>query len=94
MTRSDLIEKIAFEKDISKIVAECIVTEVFKSMTDALIAGNRIEIRGFGSFDNRDYDGRTGRNPKSGNEVNVPARKRPFFKVGKALQEQIMGSGL
>ena len=93
MTRSDLIELLAVKKDINMVTAEAIVTEAFKSMADTLIAGNRIEIRGFGSFEVRCYNGHTGKNPQSGEKVNVPAKKRPFFKVGKELKERIMKSG-
>ncbi|ABK99500.1 HU family DNA-binding protein [Pelobacter propionicus] len=90
MTRSELVEQLSVRKDISIGTAEKIVQEIFGSMTDTLIAGDRIEIRGFGSFENRDYDERTGRNPKSGIEVSVAAKKRPFFKVGKDLKERIL----
>lgn len=90
MTRSELVEKFAIEKNITIHAAEKIVMEIFGSMADTLIAGDRIEIRGFGSFENRDYDERIGRNPKSGIEVSVAAKKRPFFKVGKELKERIL----
>lgn len=90
MTKSDLIEKLAIEKEISKPVAEAIIQEIFASMTDTLIAGNRIEIRGFGSFEIREYEGYSGRNPKTGLEVTVVPKKSPFFKVGKDLKERIM----
>jgi integration host factor subunit beta len=93
MTKSDLIEKFAIQKNISNSVAEAIVSEIFNCMADTLIAGNRIEIRGFGSFENRDYEGYTGRNPKSGLEVTVAPKKNPFFKVGKELKELIQNSG-
>jgi integration host factor subunit beta len=90
MTRSELIEKLAFEKNLTYAVAEQVITELFKGMADILISGDRIEIRGFGSFENRDYGGRTGRNPKTGVDVIVVAKKRPFFKAGKDLKERIM----
>lgn len=93
MTRSDLIDKLAIEKDISIAVAEAIVLEVFGSMTDTLVAGDRIEIRGFGSFELRQYAGHTGRNPKTGLEVTVKPKKLPFFKVGKDLKERIQNGG-
>lgn len=93
MTRSDLIEKLAVEKNISITVAEKVITEIFKSMADALISGGRVEIRGFGSFEVREYDGRTARNPKSGEKIKVAAKKRPFFKTGKDLKERILNSG-
>ena len=89
MTRSDLIEKLAIEKNISNTVAESIVLEIFGSMTDTLIAGNRIEIRGFGSFEIREYDGYTARNPKTGEQIEVKPKKLPFFKTGKDLKERI-----
>jgi len=58
-------------------------------MTDTLIAGNRIEIRGFGSFEIREYDGYTARNPKTGEQIEVKPKKLPFFKTGKDLKERI-----
>ena len=89
MTRSDLVERLAVEKNISNAVAERIVTEVFKSMTETLVSGNRIEIRGFGSFEVREYDGYTARNPKTGVKLEVRPKKSPFFKTGKDLKERI-----
>jgi len=94
MTRSDLIEKLAIEKNISNAVAEKIVTEIFKSMADVLISGGRVEIRGFGSFEVREYDGYTARNPKTGVQIEVKSKKSPFFKTGKDLKDRIMnGNG-
>lgn len=93
MNRSDLIDKLAERKEMPVKVAEAIVHEVFGSMTDTLISGNRIEIRGFGSFEIREYAGHTGRNPKTGIEVTVKPKKLPFFKVGKELKERILNSG-
>jgi integration host factor subunit beta len=90
MTRSDLIDKLAVEKNISIVVAERIITEIFKSMTETLVSGNRIEIRGFGSFEIRDYDGRTGRNPRTGVQLEVKPKKLPFFKTGKELKERLL----
>lgn len=89
MTRSDLIEKLAIEKNISNTVAESIVLEIFGSMTDTLVSGNRIEIRGFGSFEIREYEGYTARNPKTGEQIEVKPKKLPFFKTGKDLKERI-----
>jgi len=89
MTRSDLIDRLATEKNISNTVAETIVTEIFKGMSDTLVAGNRIEIRGFGSFENREYEGYIGRNPKTGAKTDVGPNKLPFFKVGKELKEGV-----
>ena len=93
MTKSDLIERLAFGNSLSITTAEAIIHEVFGSMADTLIAGNRIEIRGFGSFEIREYGGHTGRNPKTGLEVVVKPKRLPFFKVGKGLRERILQSG-
>jgi len=93
MTRSDLIEKLAIEKNISNAIAERIVFEIFKSMADALISGGRVEIRGFGSFEVREYGAYTARNPKTGIKLEVGPKKLPFFKVGKDLKERIMSRG-
>jgi integration host factor subunit beta len=90
MTKSELIDNLAIEKNISNTVAEKIVTEIFKSMSDTLISGNRIEVRGFGSFEIREYNGYTARNPKTGVEIEARPKKLPFFKTGKDLKERIM----
>lgn len=92
MTRSDLYEKLAIEKNINITVAEKIILEIFKSMTVTLISGGRVEIRGFGSFEVRKYDGYTARNPKTGVTIEVMPKKLPFFKTGKDLKERILES--
>jgi len=89
MTRSDLIEKLAELRNINYSVAEAVVLEIFGSMTETLVSGNRIEIRGFGSFEIREYDGYTARNPKTGEQIEVKPKKLPFFKTGKDLKERI-----
>lgn len=93
MTRSDLIELLAERKSISIATAEAIIHEIFRSMSDTLVAGNGIEIRGFGSFEIRNYEGHAGRNPMSGETIMVKPKKLPFFKVGKELKERISGGG-
>lgn len=93
MTKSELVGQLASEKNISYLVAEKIVTEIFKSMTNTLVSGGRIEIRGFGSFEVREYDGYTARNPKTGTQLEVKPKKAPFFKAGKDLKERILASG-
>jgi integration host factor subunit beta len=93
MIRSELIDRLALEKNITYAVAEKIVIEIFNSMADTLISGNRIEIRGFGSFEVREYDGYTARNPKTGVPFKANPKKAPFFKVGKDLKERIMDGG-
>ena len=90
MTRVDLVEKLSIEKNISKTIADKIITKIFKSMTDTLVSVNRIEIRGFGSFEIRKYDGYTARNPRTGVQIEVKPKKLPFFKTGKDLRERIM----
>ena len=90
MNKSDLIEKLAKQKNISIAVAEKIIIEILDGMTENLIAGDRIEIRGFGSFEIREYGGYTGRNPKTGIQTEVKPKKSPFFKTGKELKERIL----
>lgn len=90
MTKSELVEALAAHKNLSLVVADSIVSEIFGSMTKTLASDGRIEIRGFGSFENREYEGGTRRNPKTGTEVTVEPKKRPFFKVGKDLKDRIM----
>jgi integration host factor subunit beta len=89
MTRSELIDKLAIEKNISNSVAEKIITEIFKSMIDTLVSGKGVEIRGFGSFTVREYDGYTAHNPKTGAQIEAKPKKAPFFKVGKDLKKRL-----
>ena len=91
MNKSELIELLAIKKDISNKRAEEVVNLVFSSMTEALAAGDRIEIRGLGSFVIKDYESYTGRNPKTGQPITVKPKKLPFFKVGKELKERVLG---
>ncbi len=89
MTKADLVEKLAEKINLTKKQTEVIVNTVFQSITDALNQGNKVELRGFGSFRVRHRNSREGRNPKSGQKVTVPAKKVPFFKAGKELREMI-----
>ena len=89
MLKSDLIEQVAKELNINRDLAQLAINAVFDTMSEALARGEGIEIRGFGSFVVRDYKGREGRNPKTGAMVNVPPRKKPFFKVGKELKNRV-----
>jgi len=94
MTKSGLIEKVAeLTPHISKKDTEVVVNTIFDSMTEALRRGERIEIRGFGSFQVKVREAREGRNPKTGEEVHIPAKRTPFFKVGKDLKEMVDASG-
>ncbi len=89
MNKSELVEKLAERAKITKKRAEQVVNLVFEQMTDALRRGDRIEIRGFGSFTSKNYDAYTGRNPRTGETIHVPAKRLPFFKVGKELKERV-----
>lgn len=89
MNKSELIEELSLKKNIPYKKAEDIVNTVFDSMADAMIEGDRIEIRGFGSFVVNDYKSYTGRNPKTGQSITVKPKKLPFFKVGKELKERV-----
>jgi len=89
MNKSDLIKSLAAEYSLPLRKAEEIVAKVFDTMYDALKYGDRIEIRGFGSFTVKKYDGYTGRNPKTGAQIHVEAKRLPFFKAGKNLLEQL-----
>lgn len=89
MTKADLINIIAEKSNLQHKQSEIVVNLVFEMMSDALKKGDRIEIRGFGSFVNRDYGSYQGRNPKTGEVVQVPPKRVPFFKVGKELKEMV-----
>ena len=90
MTKSDLIERIAERNEhISKKDIEVVVNTIFNSMRDALVEGDRIEIRGLGSFSVKTREARDGRNPKTGESVALPIRRVPYFKVGKELRERV-----
>lgn len=89
MNKSELVEKLAERAKITKKRAEQVVNLVFDQMSQALKRGERIEIRGFGSFTSKSYDAYTGRNPRTGETIHVPAKRLPFFKVGKELKERV-----
>lgn len=90
MTKSELIEKIVqAHGELNMKVSEMLVNTVFDSIEDALRTGDKVEIRGFGSFTIRERTGREARNPKSGEIVSIPAKKIPFFKTGKELKERV-----
>ena len=89
MTKSELIAALAERTDLSKKRAEDVVNCVFKTMTNSLVDGDRIEIRGFGSFSIKHYGPYRGRNPKTGDEVDVRAKRSIHFKVGKELKDKV-----
>ena len=87
MTKSDLVEKLSESlTNLTKKECEVIVDTVFLNMKDALHRGEKIEIRGFGSFTVRTRRAKEGRNPKTGEKVDVPPKKIPYFKMGKELK--------
>jgi len=92
MTKSELIDAMAARANLTKARAELVVNCIFDAMTEALEKGEGIEIRGFGSFTVRPYKAYSGRNPRTGATVPVPAKRLPFFKVGKELKELVNGS--
>jgi integration host factor subunit beta len=93
MNKSELIDKIVDKSNLPRKRGEQVVNLIFQLMTDALGDGDRIEIRGFGSFVAKRYRARMGRNPRTGETIPVPEKRLPFFKVGKELRERVDQSG-
>ncbi|MDP2681239.1 MAG: integration host factor subunit beta [Deltaproteobacteria bacterium] len=90
MIKSGLVEKVAERvKNFTKRDVEIVVDEIFDSMTASLAKGDKIEIRGFGSFKVKGHKARKGRNPKTGETIDILAKKTPFFKVGKELKKRV-----
>ncbi len=89
MTKADLVERVAQEADMTKKDAEQLVEIIFESIVTTLNKGEKIELRGFGSFRVRHRDARKGRNPKTGASVDIPAKRVAYFKPGKELKEVI-----
>jgi integration host factor subunit beta len=87
MTKAELVDEVARKTALPKKQAEIIVNTVFESIVDSLKSGEKIELRGFGSFRIRQRDSRVGRNPKTGQKVDVPSKRIPYFKPGKELRE-------
>jgi integration host factor subunit beta len=89
MTKADLIEDVSQAVEVSRKDSEIIVETIFESIVKSLRSGDKIEIRGFGSFRTRPRKARIGRNPKTGERVDVPAKKIPFFKPSKELKDVV-----
>ncbi len=89
MTKAELVEQVSERLDLTKKQTEVIVNILFNSITEALSQGDKVELRGFGSFRTRHRNPREGRNPKTGAAVHIPAKKVPFFKAGKELREMV-----
>ena len=91
MTKSDLISALSTKENLTHNKASEIINLIFSGFKDTLKKGERIELRGFGSFTVRKYKAYSGRNPKTGVKTQVGAKKLPFFKVGKELKDRVMG---
>jgi integration host factor subunit beta len=89
MTKADLIDEVSRLAELTRKDSEVIVETIFDSVVRSLRAGDKIEIRGFGSFRTRQRKPRVGRNPKTGERVEVPAKKIPFFKPSKELKDLV-----
>ena len=89
MTKAELGEKVSGQINLTKKQTEVVVNTVFQSITDSLSDGKKVDLRGFCSFRIRERNARIGRNPKSGAQVDVPAKRVPFFKAGKELREVV-----
>jgi len=89
LTKADLIEEVLRVTEVPRRDSETIVETIFESIIQSLQKGEKIEIRGFGSFRTRQRRGRTGRNPKTGAKVEVPPKKIPFFKPSKELKDHV-----
>ena len=93
MIRSELIQKIADEHpDLSQREVERIVNTIFEEVIEAMARGDRVELRGFGAFSVKHREARTGRNPRTGEAVDVDEKPVPFFKTGKLLRERLNGA--
>lgn len=91
MTKSELVDALARNEGVPRVTAELVVNALFDQVRHALVRGERVEIRGFGSFSAKEYKGYTGRNPRSGAEIIVKPKVLPVFKVGKLLRTRVNG---
>ncbi len=92
MTKSELIRAVAKRGDVPHTMASRVVNLVFEQMLDALCEQRRVEIRGFGTFQVRQYDGYDGRNPRTRGSIKVKAKSLPVFRAGKEIRERLNGS--
>lgn len=94
MIKSELVAKIAEQHpNLLQRDVEQVVSTIFEEITSAMVAGDRVELRGFGAFSVRDREARQARNPRTGDIVDVPAKKTPYFKAGKELRDRLNGGG-
>ena len=89
MTKPGLIDELAAVSALTKKESETVIETIFEQITQALVKGDKIELRGFGSFRVRHRNARRGRNPKTGTLVSIPRRRIPFFKVGRRLRQRV-----
>ena len=89
MTRTELVANVAEKSGITKKDADKILNAVFDSVKQALVEGDKVQIIGFGTFEIRNRSARKGRNPQTGEEIDIPSSKLPSFKAGKALKEAV-----
>jgi integration host factor subunit beta len=89
MTKSDIVKKLSENMSLKKKIAEEVIDTIFDSMKEALVNGDKVEIRGFGTFKVKSYKAYEGRNPRTGEIINVKPKKLPFFKIGKELKDKI-----
>ena len=89
MKKSDLVDAIAGKSGVAKAQAQTIVEDVFELIAEALAKGEKIDLRGFGTFSVKDSAARTGRNPQTGEPIQIPARRVPGFKAGKELRDRV-----
>jgi integration host factor subunit beta len=92
MTKNELIEQLAEKANIPRVKASIIVETIFNTMIEALMKGHRIEVRGFGTFSNRQYEARKGRNPSTGRAIRVQPKKLPHYKMAKELKNKLVES--
>ena len=91
MTKAELVEKVAEKIQLTKKQTEAIVNTLLSCITEALSEGDKVELRGFGSFRIRNRNPRKGHNPKADDMTQIPAKRVPFFKAGKELREMVDG---
>ena len=89
MTRTELVANVAEKANITKKDADKVLSAVFETIQQALVEGDKVQVIGFGTFEIRNRSARKGRNPQTGEEIDIPASKLPSFKAGKALKEAV-----
>lgn len=89
MNKADLVSSVAEKTELTKKDAEKAVNAIFQSIEDALAKGDKVQLVGFGTFETKERAARIGRNPRTGEEIKIPATKVPGFKAGKALKESV-----